>query len=59
MAAFWPRRWLTPRDLPQALDLEIDESNLTGETKPRRKNIDPIGTTTGNINLAERCGVPW
>lgn len=28
--------------LVSAIDLEIDESNLTGETKPARKNTEPI-----------------
>lgn len=28
--------------LISAIDLEIDESNLTGETKPARKNTEPV-----------------
>lgn len=28
--------------LIRAIDLEIDESNLTGETRPARKNTEPV-----------------
>ncbi|KAI8337510.1 PMR1-type calcium-transporting P-type ATPase [Chlamydoabsidia padenii] len=39
--------------LVTAIDLEIDESNLTGENKPRRKRVDSF-VTSGELALSER-----
>lgn len=53
-----------------AVDLEVDESSLTGETNARRKNSDPcIATPTasvavgpensGDVGLAERSCIGY
>ncbi|ORX54116.1 PMR1-type calcium-transporting P-type ATPase [Hesseltinella vesiculosa] len=44
--------------LVSAVDLEIDESNLTGENKPRRKNVDPI-QSNGELGLSERDNIAY
>jgi len=42
-----------------AVDLEIDESSLTGETKPSLKNTDIISRDIPEINLAERNNIAF
>ncbi|KAG8995566.1 High affinity Ca2+/Mn2+ P-type ATPase-like protein [Tulasnella sp. JGI-2019a] len=42
--------------LISAIDLEIDESNLTGETKPARKNIEPVPDYGDGLGI-RRSGV--
>ncbi|KAG4105484.1 PMR1-type calcium-transporting P-type ATPase [Neocallimastix lanati (nom. inval.)] len=42
-----------------AVDLEIDESSLTGETKPCLKNTEAISRDTPEINLAERKNIAF
>ncbi|CAO3646161.1 unnamed protein product [Cunninghamella blakesleeana] len=44
--------------LISAVDLEIDESNLTGENKPRRKTTDAINTY-GELALGERENIAF
>ncbi|CAO3624168.1 unnamed protein product [Cunninghamella echinulata] len=44
--------------LVSAVDLEIDESNLTGENKPRRKTTDAINTY-GELALSERDNIAF
>ncbi|KAI8069445.1 PMR1-type calcium-transporting P-type ATPase [Gongronella butleri] len=44
--------------LVTAVDLEIDESNLTGENKPRRKNMEAI-VTHGELGLSERDNIAY
>jgi magnesium-transporting ATPase (P-type) len=42
----------------QAVDLEIDESNLTGETNPRRKHCEPITANSfAELALSERDNI--
>ncbi|KAI8377809.1 PMR1-type calcium-transporting P-type ATPase [Radiomyces spectabilis] len=46
--------------LVTAVDLEIDESNLTGENKPRRKILEAIGTHPySELSLAERDNIAF
>ncbi|KAI8086463.1 PMR1-type calcium-transporting P-type ATPase [Halteromyces radiatus] len=40
------------------VDLEIDESNLTGENKPRRKMVDAL-TSYGELALSERDNIAF
>eukprot|EP00833_Pecoramyces_ruminatium_P002748 jgi/Orpsp1_1/1176780/evm.model.c7180000058963.1 len=42
-----------------AVDLEIDESSLTGETKPCLKNTEAISRDIPEINLAERKNIAF
>jgi len=42
-----------------AVDLEIDESSLTGETNPCLKNTDAISNDIQEINLAERKNIAF
>jgi len=42
-----------------AVDLEIDESSLTGETRPCLKGIDVIKGENQEINLAERKNIAF
>ncbi|OUM61104.1 hypothetical protein PIROE2DRAFT_66426 [Piromyces sp. E2] len=42
-----------------AVDLEIDESSLTGETKPCLKNTEVISGENQEINLAERKNIAF
>ncbi|KAF0491194.1 calcium-transporting P [Gigaspora margarita] len=43
-----------------AVNLEIDESNLTGETKPRKKNIDVIPSETNYVeSIQERKNIAF
>ncbi|KAI8331017.1 PMR1-type calcium-transporting P-type ATPase [Chlamydoabsidia padenii] len=44
--------------LVTAVDLEIDESNLTGENKPRRKVVDAL-TVYGELALSERDNIAF
>jgi magnesium-transporting ATPase (P-type) len=40
------------------VDLEIDESNLTGETNPRRKHCEPITANSfAELALSERDNI--
>lgn len=40
------------------MDLEIDESNLTGETNPRRKHCEPITANSfAELALSERDNI--
>ncbi|ORX83353.1 PMR1-type calcium-transporting P-type ATPase [Anaeromyces robustus] len=43
--------------ITQAVDLEIDESSLTGETKPCVKNTEVIISEASEVNLAERKNI--
>lgn len=46
--------------LVQCVGLEIDESNLTGENKPRRKIADAIATTSfAELSINERENVAF
>jgi len=42
-----------------AVDLEIDESSLTGETRPCLKNTEIITRDTQEVNLAERKNIAF
>ncbi|ORZ10121.1 PMR1-type calcium-transporting P-type ATPase [Absidia repens] len=44
--------------LVTAVDLEIDESNLTGENKPRRKLVNAL-TTQNELALSERDNIAF
>ncbi|CAO3587856.1 unnamed protein product [Absidia cylindrospora] len=44
--------------LVTAVDLEIDESNLTGENKPRRKMVDAL-TSFGELALSDRDNIAF
>lgn len=53
-----------PADLriTSATDLEIDESTLTGETRPAKKSIDAItegGMGLGGLPIAERRNIAF
>lgn len=41
----------------KAVDLEIDESSLTGENKPCRKHTNPIEGNAADLPLAERKNI--
>lgn len=44
----------------KAVDLEIDESNLTGENKPRRKIVDAINADAyAELALSERDNIAF
>jgi Ca2+-transporting ATPase len=44
----------------KCVGLEIDESNLTGENKPRRKIMDAIATTSfGELAINERENIAF
>lgn len=43
--------------LTSAVDLEIDESSLTGETRPARKSIEPCATAHAQTGTGEPVGL--
>ncbi|KAJ3162948.1 High affinity Ca2+/Mn2+ P-type ATPase-like protein [Irineochytrium annulatum] len=43
--------------LVTAIDLEVDESSLTGETKPCKKNNNKIGSLVADLPLADRKNI--
>lgn len=43
--------------ITKAVNLEIDESTMTGETKPVKKQIEPIHSTTRLPTISERTNV--
>jgi len=46
--------------LVTAVDLQIDESNLTGETRPSRKNVEPCPPGNGaSVGPSERSCVAF
>ena len=45
--------------LSVAVDLEIDESSLTGENKPCRKHTEKIEVSSEDLSLAERKNIAF